>query len=77
MGTEPEGETWLRGRALNVGTSAVGSGACCGEVADMVGADVEVSAPCQRRCGGFLGAGCRDVSPRTNNDVTEKLLFSK
>lgn len=46
LGTEPEGENWLRGRALNVETSAVGSGWCCGEVVDMAGADKEIDVPC-------------------------------
>ena len=47
LGTEPEGENWVRGRALNVETSAVGSGWFCGEVVDMAGAGLEVDAPYQ------------------------------
>ena len=46
LGTEPEGENWLRGRALIVEMSAVGSGWCCGEVVDMADEDVEVDVPC-------------------------------
>ena len=40
--TEPEGESWLRGRALKVKTRAVGSGFCCAEVLDMVDAYVDI-----------------------------------
>ena len=83
LGTEPEGENWLRGRALNVETSAVESGWCCGEEVDMAGADVEIDAPCQwarwrgrasllpesEQIVGCGGKRCRDVSPRTENDV--------
>lgn len=54
LGTSPDGESWLRGRALKVETRAVGSGVCCGadegDVLDMVDAGglVEVSVFCQR-----------------------------
>lgn len=36
FGTEPEGESWLRGRALKAETRAVGSGISCAEVLHMV-----------------------------------------
>ena len=42
LGTEPEGESWLRGRALKVETRAVGSRFCCAEVLDMVDAYVDI-----------------------------------
>ena len=86
LGTEPEGENWLRGRALNVETSAVGSGGCGGELVDMAGADIEVDAPCQQamwrerasslpEMGQIVGCGgkrCRDIPPRTETDVNRR-----
>lgn len=48
LGTEAEGERWLRGRALKVGTSAVGSGVCYAEVLELVHTDVEVDMPRRR-----------------------------
>lgn len=54
LGTRPDGESWLRGRALKVETRAVGSGVCCGaddnDVLDMVdeGGLVELAVVRQR-----------------------------
>lgn len=42
LGTDPEGESWLRGRALKVEIRAVGSESCCAEVFDMASTDVEL-----------------------------------
>lgn len=42
FGTEPEGKSWLRGRALKAETRAVGSGFSCAEVLDMVDAYADI-----------------------------------